>query len=90
MVYAPMPGAVRRVQQNIKSRLTRGNVFLWREVWQDKHFDVYRNEIAAIRAGAIDGYAVDELQQFLPGKSPPGHADWRESRKLLSKLFESD
>jgi hypothetical protein len=63
---------------------------LWREVWQDKQFDVYRNEIAAIRAGAIDGYAVDELQQFLPDKSPPGHADWRESRKLLSKLFESD
>lgn len=90
MVYAPMPGAVRRVQQDIKSRLTRGNVFLWREVWQDKHFDFYRNEIAAIRAGAIDGYAVDELQQFLSGKSPSGHADWRESRKLLSKLFESD
>jgi hypothetical protein len=82
LVYAPMPDAVGRVQRTIKSRLTKGDVFLWREIWQDKHFDAYRDEIAAIRAGAIDGYAVDELQQFLPHPS----SDWRKSREVLEGL----
>jgi len=61
MVYAPMPDAVGRVQRTVKGKLARGNVFLWREISQHKQFDAYRNEIKAIRAGAIDGYAVDEL-----------------------------
>jgi hypothetical protein len=86
MVYAPLPDAVGRVQRTIKSRVTKGDVFLWREIWQDKHFDAYRDEVAAIRAGAIDGYAVDELQQFLPEMSPAGHADWRKSREVLEGL----
>jgi len=83
IVYAPMPDAVERVQRTVKSKLTKGDVFLWREIWQDKRFDAYRDEIAAIRAGAIDGYAVDELNQFLPYLSS---LDWRKCRQLLSGL----
>ncbi|MEO2036547.1 MAG: hypothetical protein ABGZ35_31110 [Planctomycetaceae bacterium] len=83
MVYAPMPDAVGRIQRTVKSRLTKGDVFLWREIWQDKQFDTYRDEIAAIRAGAIDGYVIDELNQFLPHLSS---SDWRKCRALLSGL----
>jgi hypothetical protein len=90
IVYSPMPDAAARVQRTVKSRLTKGRVFLWREIWQDKHFDAYRDEIAAIRSGAIDGYVVDELQQFFRGMSPKGHADWGESRKLLAGLWSAD
>ena len=83
MVYSPMPDAVGRVQRTIKSRLTKGDVFLWRKIWQDKQFDAYHDEIAAIRGGAIDGYAVEELNQFLPHLSS---SDWRKSRELLEGL----
>ena len=83
LVYAPMPDAVGRVQRTVKKNLARGNVFLWREIWQHKHFDAYRDEITAIRAGAIDGYAVDELNEFLPHLSS---SDWRKCRELLSGL----
>ena len=83
MVHAPMPDAVGRVQRTVKRKLARGNVFLWREIWQDKHFDAYRDEIPAIRAGAIDGYVIDELNQFLPHLSS---SDWRKCRELLSGL----
>ena len=83
MVYAPIPDAVGRVQRTVKSRLTKGDVFLWREILQDKQFDTYRDEIAAIRAGAIDGYVIDELNQFLPHLSS---SDWRKCRELLSGL----
>ena len=83
MVYAPTPDAVVRVQRTIKNRLTKGDVFLWREILQDKQFGTYRDEIAAIRAGAIDGYVIDELNQFLPHLSS---SDWRKCRELLSGL----
>ena len=83
MVYAPLRDAVERVQRTVKAGLIRGRVFLWRELWQDKHLDDYRSEVAAIRAGALDGYVVDELQQFLPELSPAGHADWHDSREIL-------
>ena len=83
IVHAPMPDAVGRVQRTVKSKLTKGDVFLWREIWQDEQFDTYRDEIAAIRAGAIDGYVTDELNQFLPHLSS---LDWRKCRELLSGL----
>ncbi len=83
MVYAPMPDAVGRVQRMVKSKLAKGAVFLWREIWNEKQFDSYRDEVAAIRTGAIDGYVVEELNQFLPHLSP---SDWRECRELLEGL----
>jgi len=83
MVYAPMPDAVGRVQRMVKSKLAKGDVFLWREIWNEKHFDAYRDEVAAIRTGAIDGYVVEELNQFLPHLSP---SDWRKCRELLEGL----
>jgi hypothetical protein len=78
MVYAPMPDAIRRVKEGIESKLGKGPVYLWREPWQAKHFEAYREEIARIRGGALDGCAIDELQQFLPENQRAGKPVWRE------------
>jgi len=69
MVYAPMPDAVHNAQRAVKSRLSKGRVFLWREVDQAEHLEDYRKELAAIRAGALDGYVMDELISFMSAGS---------------------
>ena len=65
------------------ARLFAQQFQLEEDSWQDKHFDAYRDEIAAIRAGAIDGYVIDELNQFLPHLSS---SDWRKCREVLEGL----
>ncbi len=69
MVYAPMPDAVHSAQRAVKSRLRKGRVFLWREVDQPEHLEDYRKELAAIRAGALDGYVMDEHNDFMSAGS---------------------
>ena len=83
MVYAPMSDAAGRVQRTVGSALGKGKVILWREISQANHFDAYEDEVAAVRVGVLDGYAVDELNQFLPHLSS---LDWRKCRELLSGL----
>ena len=67
MVYAPVPDAVSKVQQAVKSRLTEQRVLLQRSVWNEKHYGDYRKELAAIRGGALDGYVMHELSYFFGG-----------------------
>jgi hypothetical protein len=82
MVYAPLPDAVSKVQQAVKSRLTKGRVFLHREVWNGKRYEDYRREIRAIRGGALDGYVMRELSWFM---GRPGTTQDRDWLKLLEE-----
>ena len=73
LVYAPMPDAVGQVHREIKSKLPKGRVLLQRRWYTEEQFaqyEEYRNELAAIRSGALDGYAIFELGGFLDPDSP--------------------
>ena len=70
LVFAPLPNAVAEVRQAIRSKLKKGRVFLERETDQPKYLDDFRSELAAIRGGALDGYAIDELKDYLDPASP--------------------
>jgi len=69
LVNAPIPHAVEETQRAIKSKLAKGRVFLWRETDEPERYDHYRRELAAIRGGALDGYGIDELANYLPPDS---------------------
>ena len=70
LVFAPMPNAVAQVQQNIRSKLKKGRVFLQRETDQPKYLDDFKRELATIRGGALDGYVIDELKDYVDPASP--------------------
>ena len=70
LVFAPLPNAVAEVQQAIRSKLKKGCVFLARETNQPKYLDDFKRELDAIRAGALDGYVIDELKDYLNPDSP--------------------
>ena len=64
LVCAPIPNAVAEVQQAVQRKLKKGRVFLYRKTDQAKYLDAFKSELAAIRAGALDGYAMGELDDY--------------------------
>ena len=66
LVNAPIPNAVEQTQRAIKSRLESGRVLLWRETDEPERYENYGRELDAIRRGALDGYAIDELANYIP------------------------
>ncbi len=73
IVHAPMPDAVGAVRRAIKSKLPKGRVLLQRRWYTDERFaqyEEYRKELAAIRSGALNGYAIDGVGGFLDPDSP--------------------
>jgi len=64
LVCAPIPNAVAEVQQAVQRKLKKGHVFLYRKTDQAKYLDAFKSELAAIRAGALDGYAMGELDDY--------------------------
>jgi hypothetical protein len=56
--------AIEQVRDTIRGATQQGTVLFWRNLTDPADLGTYRSELAAVRAGAIDGYGVKELSPF--------------------------
>ena len=71
LVHAPLPNAVEHVRREVKDRVPESRVFLNRKPFRDPgNFPAYREEVDAIRGGALDGYLFDEFSALRAEDSP--------------------
>jgi hypothetical protein len=69
VIYAP-PGLVEEIAEKFKAG-SKGKILLERETDVEELYPAYEADLEKIRAGALDGYLIDESKDY-----EPAHTRW--------------